>query len=250
MKVFADLHVHYYENYSLENFFKNIFSRLASLIKDSQKEIGLIALTETDDCHFYQDLRESKLVLPSGYQMEVLEGAVMMVYQDLKVVIIPGRQVNTIERIELLSLGSDNLIKSGDSLQETLEQIESAFALAVLNWAPGKWWFKRGGLIKRWISRGKPYLICDTSLRPIGYLKPILTRLAERHGWVTIYGSDPLPDQLEEKNIFKYFAKYNYDFNFDHPLESFKSMLLTKAEIKGKRSSFLELFIRMKRYYA
>ena len=250
MKVFADLHVHYYSEYNLESFLENIFTRLSGLINQTEGALGLIALTETKDCNFYQKVRGGQLPLPLGYKLEVLEGSLVIEHQAVQLLVIPGRQVNTIERIELLSLGVDDKISSGSSLAETLAQIESAGGAAVLNWAPGKWLFKRGQIIKDWMNgTSQQYFICDTSLRPVGYLKPVLTRLAERLGWRVLYGSDPLPDVSEERNVFKYFTEFEFDFDLQNPQESFKKMLRGGSKALGQRSSFLELALRMFRYY-
>jgi hypothetical protein len=250
MPTLADLHVHVYPTYDYSLLFNQIFDRFNLITNKNNLKVDnfLIALTEREDCNFYEELKTSKIELPANIKKIINNDCITLIKDSQELHIFPGRQINTKEKIELLSLGSDFKIPSKLDFSETLQLIKSHNAVPVINWAPGKWWFERGQIIKKILIERNDLILCDTSLRPLGYPKPKLMKLAEKRDIKIIYGSDPLPHSLEQNNIAKYLTYYKA--NLEPNNASFRDLLLNNQGTPiGTRSSLIELFLRLKRYY-
>lgn len=256
MLIIADLHVHVYPGYSYREVLLDFFSRIQQFARQrgvgSSDVLGIIALTERADCNFFEQLSAPTVGWLSDLNPTPRENCIQLENQGNKLLVFPGRQLNTGERIEILSLGSDQRIPSGLSLEETFSRIRAEQGIPVINWAPGKWFFKRGAIIREFINSSKDVLVlCDTSLRPRGYPEPLLMKFARAQGHKIIFGSDPLPAIEEQSCIGSYLSLYSRDFNLQQPGVSFKDLLLQEsAQAEGQRSTLIELYRRLRRYYA
>ncbi len=251
---FVDWHVHFYPSYDYPSAIKRVFIKLKSYCQQLDLEAGAVAilvLTERDDCSFYSDLSIDCSHLEDQFKITKLKLGILISEADNHLIIFPGRQINTKERVELLSLGSDERIPSGQDLDSTIEQITNNLSFPVVNWAPGKWWMARGRLIKALILKSSSSLyLCDTSLRPKYYPRPVLMRLADSKGIPVINGSDPLPPPEEQDLIFSYITYYQQSFDLSDPSTSLKNLIQSKpTKILGERSSIFQLYLRLKRYY-
>ena len=97
-------------------------------------------------------------------------------------------------------------------------------------WGVGKWFFKRGKIIKDIIEKyHSPYLfIGDNSARPWFWLKPKLYNLAEMHNVGILRGSDPLPFSEEFGRAGTYGFIIRGDFQVDKPAEYFRNIMISK----------------------
>ena len=104
-----------------------------------------------------------------------------------------GYQITTAERLEVLTIGVSPPA-ARNSLTRTLQLVFESGGVAIVPWGFGKWWFRRGKIVKR--------LIDDTAATPdrwylgdIGGRGPYdssLLRAGMRHRRPLIAGSDPL----------------------------------------------------------
>lgn len=167
----VDAHVHVHSCFSAEALidgaFRN-FRRAASELGHSEA-VGCLMLAEMAGAQVREEL--------------VVRGAE-------RLVVVPGRQIVTRERLEVLALGRDVDIPDGLSLSETLARVRESGALPVLPWGFGKWWGRRGALVEEAIrSEGELYLGDNSGrLRLAGM--PRLLREARR---LVLPGTDPLP---------------------------------------------------------
>ncbi|HZB26962.1 MAG TPA: hypothetical protein VE282_00250, partial [Gemmatimonadales bacterium] len=60
-----------------------------------------------------------------------------------KILLLAGRQISTRERLEVLALGTELDLPSGESLGDTIAAVREQGAIAVVPWGFGKWWFRR-----------------------------------------------------------------------------------------------------------
>ena len=67
-------------------------------------------------------------------------------------VLVAGRQIQTLEGLEALALGTDSEFPDGLELTAALAEVRASGALAVLPWGFGKWWFRRGQLARKAID--------------------------------------------------------------------------------------------------
>lgn len=111
--------------------------------------------------------------------------------------LIAGRQAVTAEGVEVMALGTADALSPGQSLSETLSQVRQLGALPVLPWGAGKWWGKRGKLIKESLRNESLLLLGDNGGRPECW-RPLLLALARRKKVPVLPGSDPLPVKADE----------------------------------------------------
>lgn len=194
-----DAHVHVYPFYDLSLF---LDSAVANMPLPDPSARRVLALAERRDCHFFASLLSGSLALPAPWRVTGASPAAIVLSRgdapDAPVLtFLPGRQIVPRERIELCALGSDASIPDGLSAGETFDAILAARALPVLNWAPGKWLFKRARVVSDLMAR-RPLALCETSLRPLGWPTPLAIRRARRLGLPVFAGSDPLPVPGEE----------------------------------------------------
>lgn len=257
MKIVADLHVHIYPEYSFIDFFKICFEKIEKL----NFKIGVICLTETNNCNYYEEF-SNKVCLAKKYKIIELDNCKILFKDSISLIIFPGFQIHTKENIELLALFVKERIISGVNLKESIDNISKVNGIAVINWAPGKWFGKRGELIKDYILNSKELVfIGDTSHRPLFCplfcplfsFFPKLMKLGLEKGFKVIYGSDPMPFNREEKEVFSYYSVYNIEEdiqelneeNINKFVNIIKDKILnTQAEPGGNRNFIFKFIYR------
>ncbi len=256
-----DAHIHIYPEYDQGIALRTALTNLTnSFHGEGTLPIYAVCLTERNDCHFFKDICKSQRIdIDPSIKVEVVSGsapAVRLYFETgEKLLIIPGRQIVSKERLEILAFTVDVDIPDRElSFSEIFKLIWDAGGIPVINWAPGKWLFKRGKIISGIVNDPKmrPLLLCDTTLRPILCPEPKLMRTSGSHGIKVIGGSDPLPFHGEEKRFGTYATLAVGPYDESDPVKSIRNLVLDPAvELKrvGKRSSLLTLVMRMFKYY-
>lgn len=265
MSVVIDAHVHIYPHYDLTRALHNAEQNLLLLYQQARKKNSrleqepsdlCIALTERFDCFFYRDLIQGKTTLPQGTTLLPRREAgiaSLLLPSGRHLHIIAGRQIVTCERLELLCFGADAHITDGLSFTEAQQAVRDAGGLPVLNWAPGKWLFKRKPIVEKIIAEATPgeFLLCDTTLRPRLWAEPILMRRGRRRGLGVLAGSDPLPLPGEELRIGSYGLCIDRTLRPGAELASLKELLhQPKPPLHwvGRRSSLIDAGWRIFRH--
>ncbi|MCP3929453.1 MAG: hypothetical protein GY705_10170, partial [Bacteroidetes bacterium] len=145
---------------------------------EDRVEVGRWLITKTDE--------------PNVLQAATLSGEQLF--------LIEGKQYNSIEGLEVLSLFQD----SGELKDLTLKKLVSTIiekkGLPVIPWAFGKWIGKRGQILKSLLLQlpaQRRLFLGDNGGRPSCYVpKPLLNTNFKK-----LPGSDPLPLENEEKRI-------------------------------------------------
>ena len=143
--------------------------------------------------------------------------------------IISGRQIVTREKLEILSIASNQKIEDGLPIEDVIERLLNKKEIAVLAWGVGKWFFKRGKIIKDIIKKyHSPYLfIGDNSARPTFWPVPKTYHLAEKHNIQILRGSDPLPFSEETCRVGTFGFTIEGNFQVNKPAESFLNILIS-----------------------
>lgn len=247
--IVADTHVHIYPCYDLPLFFKNAFRNFSAL---EQKAFHVLMLTERFDCHFFEDLC-NKAVVCSGYSFIPVDDLTVRVdnSEGKSLYVVAGRQIVSLERIEILGLMLNDIIPDGLPIKEALTRIQNLGGLAILSWAPGKWFFKRGATIHELIMlNAYKLMLGDTSLRPTLWKTPRLMRYGQNQGLKLLAGSDPLPFKGEEHLVGNYGIVSDGSFDEKNPALSIKTMLNNGHwKIVGDRCSFFEVLCRLIKNY-
>ena len=264
MLVVADMHVHLYACYNLLQAFMAAALNQERLLSQARRRLKLPAdtpcakflfLTERSDCHFFSDLKRQRILLP-GLEINALEEEQVLLVrgqEELSFCLVAGRQIITKEKLEVLALGTDADIPSGLSAGETISLAVKHAALPVLNWAPGKWWFRRGRVVSALLEQREIYpalAVCDITLRPQQLPRPRLMKTAAAGGLKVLAGSDPLPLAAEENLIGSYGIALQGNIEEQRPLHSFFRLINEQRQpplIVGRRSSLPHSIFRLAR---
>lgn len=256
-----DGHVHLYPFYNLRQAFQNGINNLRHaaeklsdfILKKNENDVDHFSLiwllAERADCHFIEDAvksiqkiknNEFKLIPDDKKEAIIVEkGGKPVLY------ICSGRQIITKEGLEIISLASKLFLKDREkTTDDIIKNIIDSDGIAALNWAPGKWFFNRGKVVRRLLEEQSPenFLICDTSLRTTLWPVPKLMTLAQKIGFKVIAGSDPLPFYGEEKYLGSYGFCLRGEFNLYRPVDSIRSLLRkpeTNISLIGQRNDIV-----------
>jgi hypothetical protein len=243
----ADTHAHLYPAYHLSAALDRACLQLRN---HNPGHPGLtlgLFLTERSDCFYHRGFRRGDNSLVKPYLVRPTGSPEVVVLSEPEkshhLFVFAGRQIVTAEGLEVLCLTADPDIPDRQPVLETLDQVRRADGIPVLSWAPGKWFGRRGALIRSLIDRwaGEPLLLGDTSLRPVGWITPLLMRRGMQRGIPVVAGSDPLPFAGDESALGRY-AIASADFDPSQPLDSARVLLTGGAfEMVGQRSSLPEM---------
>ena len=251
--IIADTHLHFYPCYDSSRAILCLFNNLHRIGGNAVK---VAFLAERHDCHFFGSIRSNPTSLSaSGVEVStsINEDCAAIHRNGQLLYLIAGRQIVSEEGLEVLALGTDEAIPANKPVLETIEQVISVGGLPVLSWAPGKWFFDRGRIVRELIESYEPgkFLIGDTSLRPTVWGEPFLMRLARKKGFGVISGSDPLPIAGEERYMGTYGSLLDILFDAGKPLESIRSGLTVShppTKPVGRRCGPFAAFSRLLRH--
>lgn len=235
--VVADTHVHLYPWYDLGAAVGGLIRRLGSF--DGTLPPAAF-LTERSDCRYFSDIREGKVesaVEGNEFHPGDEEGVVFLTKGGkVTLYLFAGSQIITGEGIEILALMSGGRIRDGLAADEVVAAVHEAGGIPVLSWAPGKWLFGRGKVVKKLLDRSSPgkLLIGDTTMRPSLAPEPLLMQRARKEGYSVVAGSDALPFPGEEKYLGTYASRIAGPFDPDRPWESFRRLLASPESFKGE----------------
>lgn len=234
--IVVDAHVHVYPGYDRAVFFRAARAALAArgreLCAAGRGEPGahVLALAESASCRYFDVLREAAAAnreAAPGVRPRPTEDPQALHIEDggsVPLLVLEGRQVVTAERIEVLALAGDPGVPDGLPLGETVGRVLHADAVAVLSWAPGKWFFRRGRLLRAFLADADPgrVFLGDTSLRPTSWPTPRLMRTARARGFRVLAGSDPLPPPAEAARVGSYVSVLEGALDPGRPAASFR----------------------------
>ena len=254
MSLAIDTHVHIYPFYDTARALDALLDNLAKADASSER-IG--CLTERYDCHLYTELAESPDAgLLERFEIEKSRGSLRIrrLSDGASCDLLPGQQVITGENIEILSLACETRVAEGKPAPDTVRAILAEGGVPVAAWAPGKWFFKRGKVVRALLDAFEPgeLALGDTTLRPVGWLTPLIIREARSRGFRVLYGSDPLPYIGEECRPGSYHSRVESEVGNSvgvDPSERVRSLLNAawRIEPAGGRGSFPEVLNRLYR---
>lgn len=246
----ADTHVHLYPAYDVAVAITCAYNQLVSLARHHGKVDVALLLTERYDCTFYRDLTSGRNRLPPGFTYTPGEEPGSLVVENasasIRLWLFAGRQVVTGDGIEVLALLTEAEFFDRLDTRETVARIREAGGIPVLSWAPGKWFGRRGNMIRTLIDQnGEDVLaIGDTSMRPCCWPTPCLMRRGRELGIPVIAGSDPLPFAGDEVSAGRYAIRSDA-FDSLHPVSSLRALLLAaNFSIVGRRDSLPRMMSR------
>jgi hypothetical protein len=163
-------------------------------------------------------------------------------------VMVAGRQVVTVERLELLALGTLETFVDGQPIGSVIEQIHEAEALAVVPWGFGKWMGGRGRIVRGLLNspEASRLFVGDNGGRWNIGPEPALFAAARARGVPILPGSDPFPFPAQVKRPLGYGFVLAADVTSDTPAAAIKQELQARRaqpEVFGRRTG-LASFVR------
>jgi hypothetical protein len=197
----VDAHVHVYPQFNagmlLASAHRNFLHHARAAGASSWQ--GVLLLAETSACDWFLRTRDSaqESAIDGWHLAALSEDETSMLAsgpQQQRVFVVAGRQINTIEGIEVLTLASTVRIADAQSLEETLRLGLEAGAIVVLPWGAGKWLGHRARLVKQALHQwGDMVFTGDNGGRPWIWPRPALFAAGEGRGRPVLPGTDPLP---------------------------------------------------------
>lgn len=245
--VLVDAHVHVYPRFeparllfsAHENFARHM---RASAAPDAAWQ-GVLMLSETNTCDWFAQVRAAQPASIAGWRLQAADDGISMVATGparQRIHIVAGRQINTLEGVEVLTLASTVRIADGMPLAATLEQgIESA-SVVVLPWGAGKWLGRRGRLVARTLQECRDKIFAgDNSGRPWLWPRPAIFAACEARGRPVLPGTDPLPLAGHEKRVGSYGFVMQGPLQESHPGLELRERLLSSTALRayGRRET-------------
>lgn len=211
MSIIADGHIHIYPSFDLESLIINGHRKLLSF--GEAKSYLFFAVEPNGQLEFDNIVRR----VSGNISVSPMEDSAILKLSTPhgnNLYIVAGRQIVTKERLEFLALFCKRNIPDGLSVEELVAAVKKSRGILVLNWAPGKWMFKRAKIVKEILTKYTPMdlIICDTALRFSA--EPKLMQAARAKGFKIIAGSDPFPLPDEESRVGQYGFKCEQDLDF------------------------------------
>lgn len=209
----VDAHVHFYPCFERDAFFdaaeRNLRrSAIQTGLPDGAR--GVLMLAETHEDDFFREWAEPKARNRTGRWNlhRTSEECSLIARRDdgAEIVVISGRQIATVEGLEVLALISGRAFPRNLTFTQALTAARGAGAIPVIPWGFGKWWLRRGVLVRQALEAGMPgeLFLGDNGGRATVGPRPRLFRIAEAKGIGVLPGSDPLPfpDQVTRPGAY------------------------------------------------
>ena len=251
--IYLDAHVHLYDTFHLREFLHHTMQQLHSLNRQNEPAEYGVMLTERPECSFFKHIANGLVPLPSPWEIAAAPDSFSLQLSDNtnELWLFSGRQMNAAERLEISAFGLHDILSDGQPLSQLIDQIRSQGALPCLNWAFGKWLFKRGQLIQQTVNECRdsgPLLLCDSSLRFTGWPEPAVFQ----SDLPLLAGTDPLPVHNEQYAAGSYGCRIDTQLDSSAPWDSLKTALCnshTSIRRAGARNSLAKTLLRQLNYY-
>jgi len=197
----VDGHVHIHPSYDLDEFLETAAQNLrhgAAALGLPDTTPACLMLAETAHSNRFAELRALASRGHRSWEVTLTgEDISVMARRDGQppLFVVAGSQIVTRERLEVLALACARRIPDGWALEAVVDDVLAAGAIAVVPWGFGKWWFRRGTIVRRLIesSRGASLYLGDNGGRLAWSPRPRLFEVARAKGVRVLPGSDALP---------------------------------------------------------
>jgi hypothetical protein len=145
-----------------------------------------------------------------------------------RLLLIAGHQAATAEGLEVLAIGTAAAVPDGLSLHTTVRLARQVAPIVVIPYGLGKWWRKRGRLLREYLPlAGAGLCLGDSACRPAAAPAPALLRRARALRVPVLAGTDPLPIRRDAAIAGSYGLTLRCPYDPSRPLASLTPALLT-----------------------
>ena len=231
--VLFDGHVHLHPRFDLAEGLRSAlgnFRRVQDSMNTPDQCVLCLSITETNGSRDLERLRGAleRGRLPQWGCHSTQDGSLWLEYTDgPEVLVLPGRQVATAERLEILALACTADVPDGLPLAEALDHALAADAIAVIPWGFGKWFAARGRVVSKSLRRAqrRTVFLGDNGGRLAITPPPRLFEWAHHHDILILAGSDPLPLARQERRIASYGSFLPGEVDVSTPMADIKRLI-------------------------
>jgi hypothetical protein len=238
--VIADAHVHFHECFDLEELFGSAFKNFQKEVDGTAEKTRFSAflfLAETENENWFRRFSDQVRGGPAPTAV-IGKWALQPTQEECSLCarssaeeglyLIAGRQIRTVENLEVLALGTTRDLEEKAPLEGLIAQISRLGAIPVIPWGVGKWIGRRGKIIRDLLKkRDLPSIILgDNGNRPRFCPKPYLLKEAGEKGRPILPGTDPFPFPSEIRQIGRFGFKIEGRIDPGYPFRDIKKLLL------------------------
>lgn len=207
--ILADAHVHVHPRADAGSLLQHAAANFAAAAAalQAQRWQGVLLLAEMRGIDWFGGLpADGGVPGGAGWRVSRDTGEAIsahLVAGEHRLLVIAGRQLVTVEGIEVLALGTRLPLADGQSLPETIAAVQEAQAIVVLPWGAGKWLGRRGRVVSAALRRAGELGIFagDNAGRPVLWPAPPAFAQALAAGRPLLSGTDPLPLANQEQYV-------------------------------------------------
>ena len=230
----VDGHVHLHACFDVELLLDAALHNFQNL--SGNNTAFFLALTESKSENYFQRLcqlgrgNEDTEISLNNWQIQLTDESCSLRAQKSdaeSIYIIAGRQIVTLEKLEVLALLTEETFADGLTLEKTIDLVVKSGGIPAIPWGFGKWMGKRGLILAKLLESPIPSLfLADNSGRPIFWQKPMLFKQAQQQGIGILSGSDPFPLKSESDRPGKAGFSIYGTLDPKKPASSLKKLLL------------------------
>ncbi len=234
-----DAHVHFYGCYSRDMFFDSALANFQdgtrSLGCAVDEVTGCLMFSETSRDHYFREFHEAAGNASDGnwrFQRTAEDCSLIACDREgRKLLLVAGRQIVTVEGLEVLALSCNREFPDGLDLAATVARSRESDAITVIPWGFGKWWFRRGVLLQAFLrsSGADDVYLGDNGGRPDAFPTPAPFKLAAQKGIWLLPGSDPLPFPFAAGKAGSFGFALTGEIDPDAPARGLKSLLAAQT---------------------
>lgn len=240
----VDAHVHIYSCFRVAALVEEASSNFAQILgndRDDGRFVGVLCLTTSPDGRRFSWLKDTLSTALARWSSPSRRMKLIETQEDASfrlssvdgdtLVVIAGRQITSIENLEVLAIGTREELESGIPAELLIERIAGVGAIPIIPWGVGKWLGHRGQRVKEMIrDKDLPrFFLGDSGNRPKFWPRPRQFEMAEERGIRNLPGSDPLPFPDEFQRVGSYGTALKGELDPETPFRNLKERLLSRS---------------------
>jgi hypothetical protein len=226
----VDAHVHFHRCFEERTFLElaaRKFCAAASDLEMAPELTGILLLAESAGVDWFSEVGSSVgSEFADGWKVTGTEESFSLFLNrgDRSLLLVAGYQIKTMERIEVLALGTESRVVDELPFPRTVGEVFRVGATPVVPWGFGKWLPPRGSIVREAIAADEyqGLILGDIHGRPIPSRQPSLFRLAARMGVPILAGSDPLALPADVARVGSYGSVVEGRIDPLRPMESLR----------------------------
>jgi hypothetical protein len=229
--ILIDAHVHLHECFAPERFLDAAANNMRAAARGmglSDSTPGMLLFTQIASDDSFGGLTPGSV---GNWSLAPTQEAISLSARRAgapPLILVAGRQIATAEGLEVLALGTPGPFANGKPVETTIKAVREQDGVPVLPWGFGKWWGKRGAVVRRLINdhaRFPLLFLGDSAGRPgIGPRPGLFAEAGQQHRAV-LPGTDPLPLPGEVEKVGRLVFRVDNEIDAEKPFAGLKYWL-------------------------